>query len=54
MPTYDYKCEDCHKAFSVTLTIDQHDHKKIHCPKCGSKHVDQQVSQFFAVTSRKS
>ena len=54
MPTYDYKCEDCHKSFIVVLTIGQHDHKKVRCPKCGSTRVQQKVSSFFVVTSRKS
>jgi len=54
MPTYDYRCVDCHKAFSVQLTFEQHDRKKVRCPKCGSRHVKQQVSEFFAITSKKS
>ncbi len=54
MPSYDYRCEECHKSFTVVLTMDQHDHRKVRCPKCGSKRVRQKVSTFFAVTSRKS
>lgn len=54
MPTYDYRCEKCKKAFSVVLSITKHDTKKVACPKCGSKQVKQQVSSFFAVTSHKA
>lgn len=54
MPTYDYRCEKCHKAFSVELTVRQHDTRRIACPKCGSHAVKQQISPFFAITSHKA
>jgi putative FmdB family regulatory protein len=54
MPTYDYVCEDCKKHFSVVLTIKKHESARVRCPKCDSRRVRQLVSQFFAVTSRKS
>jgi putative FmdB family regulatory protein len=54
MPTYDYRCEKCRKSFSLTLTIAQHDTKRLTCPKCGSRRVKQKVSAFFAVTRKKS
>jgi putative FmdB family regulatory protein len=54
MPTYDYQCQKCRKSFSQTLTIAQHDTKRITCPKCGSRSVKQKVTGFFAVTKKKS
>jgi len=54
MPVYDYICNDCHKEFETVLTLDEHDHDQIKCPKCGSKNVEQEVAAFFAVTSKKS
>jgi putative FmdB family regulatory protein len=54
MPTYEYKCEKCRKAFHVTMTIGAHDKKRPECPKCGSRRVSQQLASFFAVTSKKS
>ena len=54
MPVYDYLCKDCHKEFEVVLTLTEHDKDIVSCPKCGSKNVDQEVAEFFAVTSRKS
>ena len=54
MPVYEYKCLDCKKKFSVTLTVSEHDKSKIKCPGCGSKKVEQQLAAFFAVTSKKS
>lgn len=53
MPTYDYRCKDCKKGFSITCSITKHG-KKVSCPKCGSRKVRQQISPFFAVTSHKA
>ncbi len=54
MPTYDYRCENCKKSFTVVLTMKQHDARKPACPKCGSRRVTQKVSSFFAITKKKS
>jgi len=54
MPQYDYACTDCDHHFTVILTLDEHEHEKVKCPKCGSRKVEQLVSAFFAVTSKKS
>jgi putative FmdB family regulatory protein len=54
MPSYEYACKACKKTFTLTLTIANHDHKRISCPKCRSKQVEQQFAAFFAVTSKKS
>jgi len=54
MPSYEYRCGRCNKTFSVVLTISDHDARKVKCPKCGSKKLDQLISQFLTKTSRKS
>ena len=54
MPTYDYRCSDCRKNFSVTMTFSEYGKTKVVCPKCGSKKVQRQMSSFTAVTSKKS
>ena len=54
MPVYDYVCRDCSKSFEQTLTLHEHDGKKIECPHCGSRNVQQQAAAFYAVTSKKS
>ncbi len=54
MPTYDYRCEKCHKAFSMVLTIKKHDERRILCPRCGSRAVRQQIRTFYAITSHKA
>jgi len=54
MPVYDYKCGKCGRRFNVTMRISEHGSKKTRCQKCGSSKVVQQISGFFAKTSKKS
>ncbi len=54
MPTYEYVCEKCKKAFSVEMSISDHEKRKVQCPKCKSKKLRQQISAFQTVTSKKS
>jgi putative FmdB family regulatory protein len=54
MPVYDYICHDCNRSFETVLTLQEHDKEDIRCPKCGSKNVEQEVAEFFAVTGKKS
>lgn len=54
MPTYEFQCQECGREFSLIMSISEHGSKKPACPKCESKKVQQQVSVFQAVTSRKS
>jgi putative FmdB family regulatory protein len=53
MPSYDYRCSECKKKFSVMLSIKEHDAGKVKCQKCGGKKVEQQISHFMTKTSRK-
>ena len=54
MPFYEYICRKCHKKFSATLTIKEHDTKRIRCPKCKAQDVAKVIEPFTAVTSKKS
>jgi putative FmdB family regulatory protein len=54
MPQYEYFCEQCKKPFTKILTIAEYEKGGVKCPKCNSKKVKQQVTAFFAVTSKKS
>jgi len=54
MPVYEYVCKDCKKAFEKILTFAEYDKDRIACPHCGSRNVEQEAAEFFAVTSRKS
>jgi len=54
MPSYEYACKACKKSFNLTLTVTEHEKRRVACPKCKSKKVEQQYGSFFAVTSKKS
>ncbi len=54
MPTYDFRCGNCRKKYSLTMTISARGQKRIKCPKCGSSKAEAVFSPFFAKTSRKS
>ncbi len=54
MPTYSYQCQVCRKSFSLQMTIAKHDKARTKCPKCGSRNVQQSITSFVAVTSKKS
>jgi putative FmdB family regulatory protein len=54
MPIYEYICKACKKAFTLTLTMAEHERKRVACPKCKSKKAEQQFGSFSAVTSKKS
>lgn len=55
MPTYDFVCKECGEQFSEHQTFQEYDeHKKIQCPRCGSREVEQQPSPAYVVTAKKS
>ena len=54
MPQYEYLCRSCKKPFMKILTLAEYEKDKIVCPNCGSAKVEQQMSDFYAVTSKKS
>jgi putative FmdB family regulatory protein len=54
MPIYEYLCKDCSNLFERNLTLAAHEREPITCPKCESKNVEQELTRFYAVTSKKS
>ncbi len=54
MPTYEYRCRDCHHVFDRVEPLAQHGDRRPNCPKCKSKNVQQVLTPFFAKTSHKS
>jgi putative FmdB family regulatory protein len=54
MPTYEYRCRDCHHVFDRVEPLAEHGEKRPNCPKCKSKDVEQVFTPFFAKTSHKS
>lgn len=54
MPTYDYTCPKCKKAFSITESITVHSACKVSCSQCKNTAVERVYQSFFAVTQKKS
>jgi putative FmdB family regulatory protein len=54
MPQYEYFCHACTQTFSKTLTLTEYQESNVSCPICGSDDVEQRLSSFYAVTSKKS
>ena len=54
MPVYEYHCDKCDREVTLTLTISEHEKRKIECPKCGSKALRPLLSAFMSQTSKKS
>ena len=54
MSTYVFPCHDCNKEFTQSLHMSDREKSTVTCPHCGSKHVEQAVAAFSAVTSKKS
>lgn len=54
MPTYTFKCQDCHEEFSLKLTFQEREAKEYKCPKCGGKNLEPVFAGFYAKTSKKS
>jgi putative FmdB family regulatory protein len=54
MPSYEYRCSQCKKKFTVKMSIKEHDSRRAKCPKCGGGKVVQLISPFSAITSKKS
>ena len=54
MPTYEYYCRQCDTTFTVHMSISNHDTEEVPCPQCKGAEVEQVISSFVAVTSKKS
>lgn len=54
MPTYEFQCMNCGETFTVKMTVKEMEDAKVTCPKCGSENVKKMISQFSAMTSKKS
>ncbi len=54
MPSYLFHCRDCLKPFTKQLRLRDYEVGGVICPFCGSNAVEQQVSVFYPITSKKS
>jgi putative FmdB family regulatory protein len=54
MSHYVFQCQECNKEFTQALHMSEREKVDVACPHCGSKRVEQLVTAFSAVTSKKS
>ncbi len=54
MSQYVFLCQDCNQEFTQTLHMAELKKGGVTCPHCGGKRVNQVVTAFSAVTSKKS
>jgi len=50
MPTYDFRCQDCKEAYTVTVPVKDKD--KVSCPKCSSTYVIQSFGGVSIFTGK--
>lgn len=50
VPTYDYSCQDCKEAFTVTVPLSGKG--KITCPNCGSNSIIQSFASVSILTGK--
>lgn len=54
MPLYEFVCVDCGKEFDLLMSLQEYERKKVVCPRCQSKTVEQRVTFCEVITSKKS
>jgi len=54
MPSYEFICKDCNKTYLSLMTLADYEKGDFACPQCKGKNVEQKLTSFFAVTSKKS
>ncbi len=54
MPLYEYECHGCGQRFTDIMSIDDHDKRKLVCPKCHSQDTEPLIEAAFVVTAKKS
>ncbi len=54
MPTYDYRCQNCLKRFSLSLSYQEYDKASIQCPYCGSNAVHRKIGKIRVARSDES
>lgn len=54
MPTYEYRCVECHKRFEIFLTYANYDRKKVTCPACGSHKIQRRIGRIRIAKAEES
>src|SRR5690606_11454483 len=54
MPLYTYECHSCGNRFVEVMSIDDHEKRKLQCPRCRSQDTEPMIEAAHVVTARKS
>ena len=54
MPSYEYRCRQCKKRFSVFLTYSEYGKKPVTCPHCESTDVQRRIGRIRVLRSDES
>ena len=54
MPTYEYRCQDCHKRFEVFLTYTEYDDARVSCPICKSENIQRRIGKIRIARAEES
>jgi putative FmdB family regulatory protein len=51
MPTYEFRCLDCHKRFDVFLSFSEYENAQVKCLHCGSKNIQRKIGRIRVARS---
>lgn len=54
MPTYEYRCQDCGKRFSLFMTYQEFDSAVVECKYCSSKNISRKIGRIRVAKSEES
>ena len=54
MPAYSYRCLDCGRRFTVRMSYAEYGQRPVHCPACGSDHLQRIIGRVRMVRSEES
>ena len=54
MPVYGYECRSCGNHFMESMSIDDHDKRKLQCPRCRSQDTEPVIEAPYVATTKKS
>jgi putative FmdB family regulatory protein len=51
MPTYEFRCLDCHKRFDIFLSFSEYENAQVKCPHCDSKNIQRKIGRIRVARS---
>ena len=54
MPTYQYRCKDCHRKFEVFMTYSEYGTRTVNCTHCASANVERRIGRVRFARSEES